>query len=239
MKVSPVLVLVGVAIGAFVSTNMDAFLLLVANVARAPKSRRAAAGGFLLATGTVLAAAWVLAGASAVIPPAHTGLIGLVPMAMGLKQGFEILRRRARAGATKERAPSSASPDHDGGYAPKPPLKADRPPPSQAAVHLQEALVLHLSLSADNLAVYSALLSDTLPHLRWLIVATTLGLTVAWTALARLAIRIPGLSPVLLRYGQGIMTALLIGVGAYILTDTETDVLLPAAAREAPIVTPG
>jgi cadmium resistance protein CadD (predicted permease) len=225
MKASPTLVLVGIAIGAFVSTNMDAFLLLVANVARAPTSRRATAGGFFLATALVLAVAWALAGASAVIPPAHTGLIGLVPFAMGLKQGLGILRRHA--GALRSRAKKeSAVPD-------------DRPAPTQAAVHLGEALVLHLSLSADNLAVYSALLTDTLPHLRPVIVVTTLTLTVAWTALARLAIRIPGLSPVLLRYGQGIMTALLIGVGVYILTDTETDVLLPAAMWHATALPPG
>jgi cadmium resistance protein CadD (predicted permease) len=223
MKVMPSLVLVGVAIGAFVSTNMDAFLLLVANVARAPRSKRAVAGGFLLATALVLAVAWALAGASAVVPPARIGLIGLVPLGMGLKQGFDLLRRRARAGSKQESAASTSG----------------RPAPTQAAVRLGEALVLHLSLSADNLAVYSALLTDTLPHLRPLIVATTLALTVAWTALARLAIRVPGLSPVLLRYGQGMMVALLITVGAYILTDTETDVLVPAASRQVSAAAPG
>jgi cadmium resistance protein CadD (predicted permease) len=222
MKVSPTLVLVGVVIGAFVSTNMDAFLLLVANVARAPASRRATAGGFLVATALVLAVAWALAGASAVIPPAHTGLIGLVPFAMGVKQGFQLLCRHVPKGAKKSATPSER-----------------RPAPSQAAVHFGEALLLHLSLSADNLAVYSALLADTIPHLRLLIVATTLALTVAWTALARAAIRIPGLSPMLLRYGQAIMTALLIGVGVYILTDTETDVLLPAASQHATVAPPG
>jgi cadmium resistance protein CadD (predicted permease) len=223
MKVTPTLVLMGVAIGAFVSTNMDAFLLLVANVARAPRSKRAVAGGFLLATALVLAVAWALAGASALIPPAHTGLIGLVPLGMGLKQGFDLLRRRLRAGSKQE----SAAPI------------SGRSAASQASVHLGEALVLHLSMSADNLAVYSALLTDTLPHLRPLIVVTTLVLTMAWTALARLAIRVPGLSPVLLRHGQGMMVVLLIGVGAYILTDTETDVVLPAASRGAAAAAPG
>ncbi len=214
----PAFVLVGVAAGAFVSTNVDAFLLLVANVARAPRSRGAVAGGFVAATAVVLACAWGVAAASKVIPPTHAGLIGLVPLAMGVKQMVDLVRRRLAAQAAGA-APASQS-------------SASRAR-AEDSVRLGEVLVLHLTMSADNLAVYSALLTDTLPHLRPVIAATTLALTVVWAALARAALRIPVLSGVLLRWGHGLMAVLLVCVGIYILADTDTDVLLPPALRHA------
>jgi cadmium resistance protein CadD (predicted permease) len=212
---APALVLVGVTTGAFVSTNMDAFLVLVVNVARAPGSRRAAAAGFVIATVMVLAASWTLAGASRLIPAAHAGLIGLVPLVLGVKQGVDLARRRRRpaspAGAVTTPVPSS-----------------------RGRLRFGEALVLHLSLSADNLAVYSALLTDTLPPLRPIIAAITLALALVWSALAAATLRIPALSGVLLRWGQRFMPVLLVLVGLYILADTETDVLLPPASANTP-----
>jgi cadmium resistance protein CadD (predicted permease) len=221
---APVLVLVGVAGGAFVSTNLDAFLVLVANVARAPRSRGAAAGGFVVATPLVLAAAWALAGASAVIPPARAGLIGVVPLGMGLKQVFDLVRLHRKP--RRDAAPDTG---------------AEAPPVSADTLGLGEAVVLHLSLSADNLAVYSALLTDTMPHFRPIVAATTLALTVVWAGLARAALRVPALSAVLLRHGRAIMAVLLVVVGVYILVDTETDVPLPAtrSTMGAPTAAPG
>jgi len=204
---SAALVLAGVAAGAFVSTNVDAFLLLVANEARAPRSRGAAAGGFLVATALVVAVSWAVASASRLVPAARVGLVGIVPLGIGIKQGIDILRKRAAGAAAGEGDAKRAR--------------------VEDSLRLGEALVLHLALSADNLAVYSSLLSDTLPPLRPVIVATTLVLAVAWAALARLAIRLPLLSGVLLRFGHGLMAVLLVAVGSYILVDTDTDVLEP------------
>lgn len=211
----PVFVLVGVATGAFVSTNLDAFVVLVANVARAPASRRAAGAGFIIATVLVVALAWTLAGASRLIPPAYIGLAGLVPLALGIKQAVDLVRRPARP----------ASPGNE-----------PAPPSSRRSLHLGEALVLHLSLSADNLAVYCALLTDTLPPLRPVIAVITLALAFAWSALAAAALRIPALSTLLLRWGHRLMAALLIVVGIYILVDTDTDVLVPPSRPHAPVV---
>jgi cadmium resistance protein CadD (predicted permease) len=200
----PALVLAGVAATAFVSTNVDAFLLLVANSARAPASRNATAAAFVAATVLVLAGAWALAAASSVVPPSRIGLCGVVPLLMGARQVVDLVRRRA------PRDPVEGTP-------------SSRPPAD--TVRFGEALVLHLSISVDNLAVYAALLSDTLPPLRASIAATTLTLSLVWTALARAALRIPGLAPVLLRRGRVLMAVLLVVVGVYILLDTDTDVL--------------
>jgi cadmium resistance protein CadD (predicted permease) len=216
----PVIVLAGVSATAFVSTNVDAFLVLVANAARAPRSRLAGAAGFLGATALVLGVAWLLAGASRVIPSTHAGLVGLVPLSMGIVQIGRLVRRARRGQSTSGAAPSSG-------------------PPASGSLRFGEALVLHLSLSTDNLAVYAALLSDTMPSLRPVVAATTLALGLVWAALARAALLVPGLSPMLLRRGQVIMGVLLVSLGIYILVDTETDVLLPHALRPALSAVPG
>lgn len=212
----PALVVAGVAATAFVSTNVDAFLVLVTSSARAPRSRGAAAAGFIASTALILAASWLLASVSRMIPPARSGLLGVVPLAMGLRELARLIRRR----------PGLAPPAR----ASLPPPGSSRPP--EDAVRFGESLVLHLSLSADNLAVYAALLGDTLPALRPVVAATTLAFGAGWAALARAALRVPGLSPLLMRQGQAIMAALLIGLGVYILVDTDTDVV-PLHAHHA------
>jgi cadmium resistance protein CadD (predicted permease) len=222
---SALVVLAGVAAGAFVSTNLDAFVVLVANVTRAPTSRRAAMMGFLAATAIVLAGSWAFASAARVLPPAKTGFAGVVPLGMGLNHAFKILRRRlarARAAAQgrEDLIPPSSTPQRD-------------------SVGFREALALHMSLSLDNFAVYTALLADTLPHLRVVVSATVVGLGAAWTALALATARLPGLAQVMLRWGRAVMAVLLIGVGIYILSDTDTDVLLPGAGVSLKDTGPG
>jgi cadmium resistance protein CadD (predicted permease) len=211
---SALVVLAGVAAGAFVSTNLDAFVVLVANVTRAPTSRRAAMMGFLAATAIVLAGSWAFASAARVLPPTKTGFAGVVPLGMGCSHVYKLVRRRlARARAAAEgldHVPPSSTPQRD-------------------SVGFREALALHMSLSLDNFAVYTALLADTLPHLRVVVSATVVGLGAVWTALALATARLPGLAQVMLRWGRAVMAVLLIGVGIYILSDTDTDVLLPGA----------
>jgi cadmium resistance protein CadD (predicted permease) len=208
--VSSVVVLASVAAGAFGSTNVDAFVMLVANSVRAPASRRAAAAGFLAATALVLTAALGFAAASRLVPPTKAGLVGLVPLGMGLKQGYDAIRKRV----ARARARAAAGDD-------EPPKST----PRRDTLGFGEALALHLSMSLDNLAVYAALLADTMPALRPVVVLTTLALALVLAAAAHLAAQWPTLSRIMLRSGHGVMAVLLVGVGVYILADTETDVL--------------
>jgi cadmium resistance protein CadD (predicted permease) len=210
--VSSVVVLAGVAAGAFGSTNVDAFVVLVANAVRAPTSRRASTAGFLVATALVLVAATAFAAVSRLVPPAKAGLVGIVPLWMGLKQAWDAVRKRL----TRARAMAQS-----GGEEPP------KSTPRGDTIGFGEALALHLSMSVDNLAVYAALLADTMPSLRPVVAATTLGLAIVLIAAAQLAARLPWLSRIMLRSGHAVMAVLLIGVGVYILADTETDVLPP------------
>lgn len=91
---------VGVAAAAFFSTNLDNALVTVAMVAAAPaeRSRRIALGqiiGFIVLVMVAAAAAILLFEFS----PATVGILGLVPLALGVRGLFHLRRGRGRPDA--------------------------------------------------------------------------------------------------------------------------------------------
>ena len=97
----------GIAAVAFLSTNLDNGLVTVAMVAAAPpeRSRRIALGqviGFLVLVAVAAAAAVLLFE----FRPATVGLLGLVPLALGVRGLFMLRRARGRT-ATERRAVGS------------------------------------------------------------------------------------------------------------------------------------
>jgi cadmium resistance protein CadD (predicted permease) len=94
----------GVAAAAFVGTNTDNGLVAMAMVAAAPpeRARRIALGqllGFLILVGVAVATAFALFELSTRV----VGLLGLVPLALGIK-GLVSLRHAEGRGATSRRA---------------------------------------------------------------------------------------------------------------------------------------
>jgi cadmium resistance protein CadD (predicted permease) len=124
---------VGVATAAFVGTNVDNTLVVMAMVASAPaeRSHRIAAGqivGFVVLVGAAFAAAAVLFEFSARV----VGLLGLVPLAIGLR-GLLALRPGAQGKGSRA-----------------------RPRPTDRAVgrSLTAAALVTIATGGDNLAVY-------------------------------------------------------------------------------------
>ena len=78
--------LTGIGIVAFVSTNIDDLVMLIGFFADADYRPRQIVAGQFLGIAALIAAA--LLGALAVqrVPPAYTGLLGLVPIAVGVKK---------------------------------------------------------------------------------------------------------------------------------------------------------
>ncbi len=72
------------AIGTYASTNLDN-LLLLATMATRSGNRRALVQGFLLASATVLALCAAFVVVAEVFPPRALGLLGLVPIAIGVR----------------------------------------------------------------------------------------------------------------------------------------------------------
>jgi cadmium resistance protein CadD (predicted permease) len=131
----------GVAAAAFVGTNIDNAVVTMALVAGAPeeRARRIALGqviGFVVLVAVAAAAAALLFEFSAAV----VGLLGLVPLAIGLR-GLATLAQRRHDGEDEEKP----------GRGRRRPLRAE-----QRAVgrSLTAATLITISAGGDNLAVY-------------------------------------------------------------------------------------
>jgi cadmium resistance protein CadD (predicted permease) len=196
---------VGVATAAFVGTNVDNTLVVMAMVAGAPteRSHRIAAGqvvGFVVLVGAAVAAAAVLFEFSARV----VGLLGLVPLAIGLR-GLLALRPGA---------PGK--------------LSRPRPAPADRAVgrSLIAAALVTIATGGDNLAVYIPLFRvGGAVRLTVIAVVFVLG-EVLVTILVLAGGRHPRGRAVMDRFGAVGVPLLLCGVGVLVLVAAGTLSLL-------------
>jgi len=196
---------VGVATAAFVGTNVDNTLVVMAMVAGAPTERapRIAAGqvvGFVVLVAAALAGAAVLFEFSARV----VGLFGLVPLAIGL-HGLFVLRRGAGS--------KGAGP---------------RPSPANRAVgrSLTAAALVTIATGGDNLAVYIPLFRVSgATRLGVIAVVFALGEVVV-TAVVLAGGRHPRARALMDRFGAVGVPVLLCGVGVLVLVTAGTLSLL-------------
>jgi len=197
---------VGLGLVVFVATSFDNLLILLgfsADPAYPPRVVRPAY------VGSVLLVALVAAGLAAVArlaPDRHVGLLGWIPLGMGLYQLARLaVRRESVAGAA--RAADEAL------------RKTLRLRRGRAAV-----AGVTLAASGDSLAAYAALFADTATRfVPWSLLGIGLGAT-GWSVLAvRLSGR-PAVRSAVDRIGPILLPLVLVGIGLYILGDTPTDV---------------
>ena len=200
---SEILVIIGVTAGAFIGTNLDNLLLLVAMYARYESRAGIVTAGYF--AGMILIGVITLAIGEVgdIIPLAYLGLLGLIPMMMGVFSLWKVFRSPQPGEIT-----SAATGD------------------SHAAVFF--ALVgTQLSNSADSIITFSALYADSSDPSDYLVAPTFLAMTAVFSGVAFYSVKHPKLSRFLGRYGQYVTPFILILVGYYILSNTASD-LVPA-----------
>jgi cadmium resistance protein CadD (predicted permease) len=196
---------VGVATVAFVGTNIDNTLVTMAMVAGAPmeRSHRIAVGqvvGFVLLVAVALAGAAVLFEFS----PRVVGLLGLVPLSIGLRGLIGL-----RPGAQAKRA-------------------GPRPTPADRAVgrSLTAAALVTIGAGGDNLAAYIPLFRvGGATRLAAIAVVFVVGEVVV-TMLVLAGGRHPRARAVMARFGAVAVPVLLCGIGVLILVTAGTFSLL-------------
>jgi cadmium resistance protein CadD (predicted permease) len=207
---------IGVAAAAFVGTNVDNCVVIMAMVAAAPveRARRIAAGqaiGFVVLVAVAAAAAAVLFEFSTAV----VGLLGLVPLAIGLHGLLGV----ARAGRGDE---AGALPT--GGTE----RRSRRKRPEQRAVgrSLTAAALVTVAAGGDNLAVYIPLFRVGGATRVGAIVAVFLvgEALVTWLILS--GGRHPQARGVMLRIGHLAVPVLLCCVGVLVLVEAGTFSLL-------------
>lgn len=200
------------AVATFAATNIDDIVLLMlwfSQSGQGLRGRQIVAGQYL---GFVALVALSLLGflGALVIPPAWVGLLGFVPIALGVRRLWQL--RAGDAGAEE------ASPPRPEG--------SPSATPGLWSPQTYGVAAVTFANGGDNLGIYIPLFaSSTLPELA-LTVAIFLLLVAVWCYVGWRLTTQPQVAAALQRYGHVMMPFVLIGLGLYILAEQGTLSLL-------------
>jgi cadmium resistance protein CadD (predicted permease) len=182
------------AIGVFASTNVDLFALLVVLFLGSrnggPRGWQIVLGQYLGFVLLVTAAAALAAGLAAA-PEAWIGLLGLLPLALGVRGLIKAARGTAEPHTVR------------GGH-----------------LRITTAAALGVSVGGDNLSVYVVLFRVQSPAQSAVTVAVFLVLLALWCAAARLVATHKAVLAALTRVGPWLVPAALVTIGTVILVRT-------------------
>ncbi|WP_437948419.1 cadmium resistance transporter [Sorangium sp. So ce296] len=184
----------GVSVVVFVSTNIDDILLLSAFFADPGFTARQVVAGQFLGMAALVLASVACALLAVRVPDGWIGLLGLAPLALGLR-GLWALRRGPEA-------------DDDD----------EKPPGGAAGFKALAVASVTIANGGDNLGVYIPLFSSTPGHVP-LHAAVFAVMTGALCALGHRLVHHPVLGSRIRRYGRAALPFVLIGLGLWILSD--------------------
>lgn len=184
----------GAAAALFAGTNVDDLIVLTvlflsSRATGRPRRWEIWTGQYAGIAALVAASALVAAGL-AVVPDRWIGLLGLIPLLLGIRALIQTLRSRG-----------------DGG-----------PPPAVATTALAVAGVT-IANGADNIAVYTPVLRTIGVTDSLITVAVFAALVAVWCAAAAWLGAHPRIVTLIERYGHWLVPAVFIAIGLLILTD--------------------
>ena len=198
---SEILTIVAITAGAYIGTNVDNLILLVALHQRYEKHSRLVTAGYVAGMVLIGLICLVIGEAGELIPVSYLGLLGVIPISIG---GLALVQLFG-----KDKTAESV------GVASQNGLRAI----------FAIAVMTQLSNSADSITTFSVLLADSSDASDYVIGPTFLAMVgvFAWVAVYSLKHR--RLSQFLDRYGNYVTPFILILVGIYILSNTATDLM--------------
>ena len=183
----------------FAATNVDDLFLLIAFFADARMRPGAVVAGQFAGIAALVAASLVLALVAVVIPPAYVGLLGLVPIGLGLRALLAL-----RSG------------EADGDVA---------TPPSGGALAVAAVTVAN---GGDNLGVYTPVFAVRDRGEVVVIVAVFALMTALWCAASWRLVAHPGWGKPIRRHARWLTPLVLVAVGVLVMHDAGTLALLRA-----------
>ena len=186
---------IALGIALFVATNLDdIFILLVFFADRRLRTRSIVAGTYLGMGALVLISA-VAALIALVIPPSYVRLLGLIPIALGIK-------------ALIWRDDDDDDDDEE--------ARARR---AQSSAHSQAAVVAAVTIAngGDNIGVYVPVFAIQSSYETAVVIAVFAVMTGIWCALAHWLVNHPTIGAPIRRYGHRILPFVLIGVGVMVM----------------------
>ena len=195
---SEVFVTIGISIAAFVSTNLDNLFLLMGLIGGARLRTRDIAIGYALSIALVLAVGLAGSYAADWATDAWLRYLGLIPLAMGGRRVWNLVRRAGD---------------------PEVPVAA----PTGSGI--PSVFGVMLANSGDSLGVFTSLMGETSELLVLVIIGTTLAMASLWALAASWVVSHPRLAPALRKVDRYAVPVLLVAIGCYILADTPTDTI--------------
>jgi cadmium resistance protein CadD (predicted permease) len=193
--------IIAVSSGAFIGTNLDNLVLLVALYSRFRNNSKSVTAGYVSGMILIGIICLIIGLGGVFIPISYLGMLGVIPIFLGIiallqlfwaNQGTESSSVRMETGS---RAIFTA------------------------------VLLTQLSNGADSIITFSVFLADSTPKSDYLIVLTFLAMTLIFSGVAFYSLIHRKLSNFLNRYGKYVTPFILIFVGFYIISNTATDLV--------------
>jgi len=196
-----VLIIVGVGAGAFIGTNLDNLLLLVAMYAQYHRQSGTVTAGYVFGMILICLISLLLGETGDYIPLDWLGLLGVVPMTMGILAVWKLIRKRG------VETPESIA-QHD----------------NRRTIFSMLAS-MQLSNGADTIITFTILFAESGDPADYLLVPTFLAMIGVFSGLAYYSVKQEKLGRLLRHYGQYLTPVILILVGFYILSNTASDLV--------------
>lgn len=189
----------------FVATNVDEIFVLLALLADSRFRARDVVLGQYLGTGALVLVSVVAALLALVIPVQYIGLLGLAPIALGIRELLESWRGDEGDDVDESIASRSAS---------------------SAGGRVLAVAAITIANGGDNIAVYTPLFAIRSAIEIALIVVVFVVLTAVWVAAAHWLVHHQALGAPIRRYGHRVLPFVLIALGVWILYEADTFSLL-------------
>lgn len=219
-RLARMLSLIALAAGAFAATNIDNLFVLLAFVAEARGRLRPVVAGQFAGSLALIAVATGLAGLVHSLPHGYVGLLGVLPVAVGLvKARARFLRRATPAARDASRRPP------DDAALPARSARTASPPPAPLAIAPTSwwtVAGVAISNGSDNIAVYVPLYAVHTGTQGVLISLVFVVLTGVWCAGAAWLVHHPLLGAPIRRYGTALLPFILLVIGTSVIVGNDT-----------------
>ena len=206
------------AIVAYAATNIDNLFVLLAFLAEAGAERHRVIVGQFAGSLILIAGSFVLAALLTRLPPPYVGLIGFLPIGVGLSKAWE------RLGRGKARQDEAAG---DGFSKPAPAEPANPANPATRPVMPRGSSAWTVACMAvangsDNLAVYVPLYASHSIREGAFISLVFVAMVALWCAGAVALVEHPLLGAPIRRYGTALLPLILIAIGVSVIVQHDT-----------------
>jgi cadmium resistance protein CadD (predicted permease) len=205
------------AIAAYTATNIDNLFVLLAFLAERGADRRRVIVGQVAGSLILMAGCLVLAALLTHLPVGYVGLLGILPIGVGLSKAWQRFGPGSKADGQAD-----GWQDLTGHPASTDPVTANHAAPGGGGSSWWTVACVALSNSSDNLAVYVPLYASHSFGERAFISLVFLVMTALWCAGAVQLVQHPLLGAPIRRYGTALLPLILVVIGVSVIVDNDT-----------------